>query len=110
MAIDPITVKLLAKVATGAASDKDNRNRLLYIILIAVACAVTVLLIPLYLLKQPMEMLESVFAESPDEIVFVESYKQENDDKVLVFGELEPELAFYLLPEATNETTNNSME
>lgn len=97
MAIDPMTAQLLAKAAAVAA-DKDTREKLLYVILIAVSCAVTVLLIPLYLLTHPMEALESVFAETPDEIAFVEGYKQENDDKVLVFGESLIQAASYPLP------------
>ena len=97
MAIDPMTAQLLAKAAAVAA-DKDTREKLLYVILIAVSCAVTVLLISLYLLTHPMEALESVFAETPDEIAFVEGYKQENDDKVLVFGESLIQAAAYPLP------------
>ncbi len=98
MAIDPVTLKLLARAAVSVASDKENRSKLLYIILIAVSCVVTVLLIPLYLLTHPMEMLESIFVGSTDEMIFVEDYKQENDDKVLVFGESLIKTASYPLP------------
>ena len=98
MAIDPMAAKLLARAAVSVISDKENRSRLLYIILISASCVITLLLIPLYILTHPLEMLESVFADSPDEMIFVEGYKQENDDKVLVFGESLIQAAAYPLP------------
>lgn len=87
MAIDPATAKAIAKAAVSVATDKETRSKLLYIILIAIACGVAVLLIPLYLLTHPMEMLKAAFADTPDDAVFIEQYKQENDDKVLEIGD-----------------------
>ena len=86
MAIDPATAKAIAKVAVSVATDKETRSKLLYIILIAIACGVAVLLIPLYLLTHPLEMLKAAFADTPDDAAFIEQYKKENDDKVLVIG------------------------
>ena len=45
MAIDPATAKAIAKAAVSVATDKETRSKLLYIILIAIACGVAVLLI-----------------------------------------------------------------
>lgn len=86
MAIDPMAAKAIAKAAVSVATDKETRSKLLYIILIAIACGVAVLLIPLYLLTHPLEMLKAAFADTPDDAAFIEQYKQENDDKVLVIG------------------------
>lgn len=86
MAIDPATAKATAKVAVSVATDKETRSKLLYILLIAIVCGVAVLLIPLYLLTHPLEMLKAAFADTPDDAAFIEQYKQENDDKVLVIG------------------------
>jgi murein DD-endopeptidase MepM/ murein hydrolase activator NlpD len=86
MAIDPATAKAIAKAAASVATNKETRSKLLYIILIAIACGVAVILIPLYLLTHPLEMLKAAFADTPDDAAFIEQYKQENDDKVLVIG------------------------
>ncbi|MBC8560741.1 M23 family metallopeptidase [Fumia xinanensis] len=85
MAIDPATAKVLVQAATKIITDKDTRNKLLYIILIAISCGVVVLLTPIYILTQPFEMLSFAF-ESPEEAALIEQYKKENDDKVLIFG------------------------
>ena len=87
MAIDPATAKALAQAAAKIITDRDARNRLLYIILIAVACVVVVLLIPVYLLTNPMEALQSIFADTPDDLNWVGQFKTEHDDKVLMMGE-----------------------
>ena len=84
MAIDPATAKAIAKAAASVLTDKETRSKLFYIILIAVACGVAVILIPIYLLTHPMEMLKAAFAGSPEEAAYIEQYKQENDDRVLV--------------------------
>ena len=86
MAIDPRAAKAIAKVAVSVATDKETRSKLLYIILIAIVSGVAVLLIPLYLLTHPLEMLKAAFADAPDDAAFIEQYKKENDDKVLVIG------------------------
>ena len=86
MAIDPATAKAIAKAAASVVTDKETRSKLLYIILIAIACGVAIILIPLYLLTHPIEMLKAAFADTPDDAAFIEQYKKENDDKVLVIG------------------------
>lgn len=86
MAIDPATAKAIAKAAASVVTNKETRSKLLYIILIAIACGVAIILIPLYLLTHPIEMLKAAFADTPDDAAFIEQYKQENDDKVLVIG------------------------
>lgn len=84
MAIDPATAKVIAKAAASVLTDKETRSKLLYIVLITVACGVAVILIPIYLLTHPMEMLKAAFADSPDEAAYIEQYKLDNDDKVLI--------------------------
>ena len=87
MAIDPATAKALAQTATKILTDKDTRSKLLYIVLIAIVCVVVILLIPIYLLTHPIELLKAAFADTPDDAAFVEQFKMENDEKVLVIGE-----------------------
>lgn len=87
MAIDPATAKALAQAVVKIVTDKEARSKLLYILLIAVTGGVVVLLIPVYILTHPMEMLKAAFADTPDDAAFVEQFKGENDDKVLLFGE-----------------------
>ncbi len=84
MAIDPATAKAIAKAAVTIVTDKKKRSKLLYMILIAISVGLVIILIPIYLLTHPMEMLEDAFAYTPKEAAFVEQYKSENDDKVLV--------------------------
>ena len=87
MAVDPATIKAVAKVAVSVLTNKETRSNLLYIILIALVVGVAIILIPIYLLTHPLEMLEAAFADSPDDAAYIEQYKLENDDKVLVIGE-----------------------
>lgn len=87
MAIDPATAKAIAQAAAKIVTDKETRSKVLYIVLAAVVGGVAVLLIPLYLLTHPFEMLKAAFADTPDDAAFIEQYKQENDDKVLVIGD-----------------------
>lgn len=98
MAIDPATAKAIAKVAASVLTDKETRSKLFYIILIAVACGVAVILIPIYLLTHPMKMLKAAFAGSPDEAAYIVQYKLENDDKVLVIDGNPLYEGDYLLP------------
>ncbi len=86
MAIDPATAKAIAKAAVAVVTDKEKRSNLLYILLIAVAAGLVIILMPIYLLTHPLEMLEAAFADSPEDAAYVEQYKAENDDKVLVIG------------------------
>lgn len=96
--IDPATAKALAQAAAKILTDKETRNKLLYIILIAIASGVIILLIPIYILTHPVEMLKAVFADTPDDAAFVEQFKTENDEKVLVIGEGLSYEGFYPLP------------
>ena len=98
MAIDPATAKALAQAVVKIVTDKEARSKLLYILLIAVTGGVVVLLIPVYILTHPMEMLKAAFADTPDDAAFVEQFKGENDDKVLLFGEGLIYEAVYPLP------------
>ncbi len=87
MAVDPATIKAVAKVAVSVVTNKETRSNLLYIILIAVAVGLAMILMPIYILTHPFEMLKAAFADSPDDAAYIEQYKVENDDKMLVIGE-----------------------
>ena len=87
MAVDPATIKAVAKVAVSVVTNKETRSNLLYIILIAVAEGLAMILMPIYILTHPFEMLKAAFADSPDDAAYIEQYKVENDDKMLVIGE-----------------------
>lgn len=86
MAIDPTTAKAIAKVAAKILADKESRSKLLYIVLICLAAVIAILLLPIYILTQPMDVLKSAFQDSPSDATYVEQYKVENDDKVQVIG------------------------
>ena len=74
MAVDPATIKAVAKVAVSVLTNKETRSNLLYIILIALVVGVAIILIPIYLLTHPLEMLEAAFADSPDDAAYIEQY------------------------------------
>ena len=87
MAIDPATAKILAQVAVKVVTDEETRTKILYAALIAITVSVFILLLPIYILTHPFEMLKMAFSDSPEVAAFIEQYKLENDDKVLVFGQ-----------------------
>lgn len=87
MAFDPATAKAVAKAASGVLTNKESRSNLLYIILIALAVCSAVILMPIYILTQPTEMLNEFFANNPDEAEYARQFKEENDGKVLTIGE-----------------------
>lgn len=107
MAIDPATAQAIAKAAATIVTDKEKRSKLLYMILIAISIGLVILLIPIYLLTHPMEMLEAAFADKPEEATFVEQYKAENDDKVLVIGDGLIMESVYPLPVKGASITSN---
>ncbi len=86
MAIDPVTAKAIAQAAAKILTDKEARNKLLYLLLVILAVSLVVVLLPIYILTQPIEALKSVFADAPDDVAFVEQFKTENDEKVLTIG------------------------
>ena len=53
MAVDPATLKAVAKAAVSVVTNKEARSNLLYIILIAAAVGLAVILMPIYILTHP---------------------------------------------------------
>jgi len=88
MAIDPATAKVIVKAAVKVATDPEARKKFLCILLGGIVALLLVILVPVYLLTHPLEILEAAFAGSPDSegIIVIEQFKQENDDAVLTFG------------------------
>ena len=83
---DPATVKLIITAVTKVTktvTDPESRQKLLYALFGGLAGLVVIILIPIYLLTHPLEMLKVIFGGSPD-IVTVEEFKLENDEKVLI--------------------------
>ena len=107
MAFDPATAKAVAKAASGVLTNKESRSNILYIILIALAVCSAVILMPIYILTQPTEMLNEFFANNPDEAEFARQFKEENDGKVLTIGEGLTTEGVYPFP-VINATVTNS--
>ena len=81
MALDPATAKMIVQVVK-VITDKKNRGKLLNLLLGILGGIVILLLLPLYLLTQPFEVLSDMFAD-PNETSAVRQFKAENDDKIL---------------------------
>ena len=58
MAVDPITAKLLARLAVQTVTDEQARKRLLIIILAPVISLLLLIAFILYLLTSPISMFE----------------------------------------------------
>ena len=86
MAIDPATAKAVVQAAAKVVTDPETRNKIAYFILGALVGLVVVILIPVYLLTHPLEMLKAAFSGGYD-ISAIERFKTENDGRVLVFEE-----------------------
>ena len=83
MAIDPATAKLLAQAAVKVVTDRETRSKLLFILIGALAGFVVIIMLPIYLLTRPLEMLKGLFQDTPQEAAYVEQFKSENDSAVL---------------------------
>lgn len=75
MAVDPITAKLLARLAVQTVTDEQARKRLLIIILEPVISLLLLIAFILYLLTSPISMFEE-WAFSGDELTAIESLQQ----------------------------------
>ena len=83
---DPVTVKLIITAVTKVAktiTDPESRQKFIFMLIGGLTGLVVIILIPIYLLTHPLEMLKVIFGESPDTAV-VEQFKMENDEKVLI--------------------------
>ena len=84
MAIDPATAKAIVQAAAKVVTDPETRSKVLYIIFGGLIGLVVVILIPIYLLTHPLEMLRAMLADSPD-ASGVEQFIAENEERVFVF-------------------------
>lgn len=75
MAVDPITAKILAKLAAQAATDEQARKRLLCIILGPVIVLLLLIAFIVYLLTSPLSMFAE-WAFGSDELTAIESLQQ----------------------------------
>ncbi len=75
MAVDPLTVKLLAHIAAQAATDEQARKRLLCIILGPAVALLLLIALILYLITSPFSMLAEWLIG--DELAVVEDFQKE---------------------------------
>lgn len=76
MAVDPVTVKILAQLAVQAAADKQARRRLLIAILAPVLFLLLLIAFIIHLLTSPISMFVE-WALEDSEIAAIESFQQE---------------------------------
>lgn len=86
MAIDPATLKLIVTQAIKVVADEEKRNHLILGIIILVVLLVSIILIPLYLLTNPLETIKLLVT---DELELAEiEQMQTNYGENLEYGEL----------------------
>lgn len=76
MAIDPITVKILAHIAAQAATDEQARKRLLITILAPVIMVLLLIAFILYLITSPLSLFAS-WAFGNEELAAIESFQKD---------------------------------
>lgn len=75
MAVDPLTIKILAQLAAQAATDDQTRKRLLCIILGSVVFLLLLIALILYLITSPLSMFAEWFGG--DGLTAIESFQQD---------------------------------
>ncbi len=75
MAVDPVTAKILAKVAMQAATDSESRKRILFMILAPVIGLLLLIAFILYLITSPFSVLSQWLIG--DEVSVVEDFQKE---------------------------------
>lgn len=75
MAVDPLTAKNLAKIATQTVTDEKTRKRLLIIILVPAVTFLMLVALILYLITSPFTALEQWLVG--DELSVVENFQKE---------------------------------
>ena len=75
MAVDPLTAKILAKVAMQAATDSESRKRILFMILAPVLGLLLLIAFILYLITSPFSVLSQWLIG--DEVSVVEDFQKE---------------------------------
>ena len=74
MAVDPLTAKILAKVAMQAATDSESRKRILFMILAPVLGLLLLIAFILYLITSPFSVLSQWLIG--DEVSVVEDFQK----------------------------------
>ena len=75
MAVDPVTAKILAKVAMQAATDSESRKRILFMILAPVLGLLLLIAFILYLITSPFSVLSQWLIG--DEVNVVEDFQKQ---------------------------------
>ena len=75
MAVDPLTAKILAKVAVQAATDSESRKRILFMILAPVLGLLLLIAFILYLITSPFSVLSQWLIG--DEVNVVEDFQKQ---------------------------------
>lgn len=75
MAVDPVTAKILAKVAMQAATDSESRKRILFMILAPVLGLLLLIAFILYLITSPFSVLSQWLIG--DEVSVVEDFQKQ---------------------------------
>lgn len=75
MAVDPLTAKILAKVAMQAATDSESRKRILFMILAPVLGLLLLIAFILYLITSPFSVLSQWLIG--DEVNVVEDFQKQ---------------------------------
>lgn len=60
MAVDPATLKLIVTQALKVAIDEEKRNKLILSIVVLIALLLSIILIPIYLLTHPIDMIKMI--------------------------------------------------
>jgi len=83
MALGPIKVAI--QVAKKVVTDENTRNKISYILMGGLAGLVVIVMIPIYILTHPIEMLKTLFQDE-QQVTQIEDFKTENDVKILQMG------------------------
>lgn len=94
MAVNPATMKIIAKVAINTITDEEKRTNLIIGIVIIIVLILMIIIIPIYLITSPLEVIKSYFTEDKDGNILDSSYqeivnmKEEYDIKYSSIGEI----------------------
>jgi len=76
MAVNPILIKAIAKVAVTAATDEEMRKKILIILLIPIIAVLLILSMFYYILSQPFAVLTDILGDSSD-TPYIEQFRSE---------------------------------
>ena len=94
MAIDPATLKLIAKVAFSKIRNEETRQNLIIGIVVGIVIILLIILIPIYLIISPLEAIKSYFTTDSEGNISDSSYqkivdmKSEYENSNIAVGEI----------------------